>query len=768
MTQNLSKALARTRTVYTNAYLEGGRLKQAGLLDLAPSSSLGFGDFASQTNNKRRYQNYRGWVYAAINALASEGAGQPIQVGRLKKTKEKEPKGRKSYIKEKMPLGLRTKTADEEMELLPDHFLLKKLEKPNPIQHAWQFTYSFISNLCLTGWSFVFGGEIEGQDGVEFYSLPTSWVTPIHKKGAFAEFRVADPNNPQAQYDDNNIFSAENVAFAYLPDPSNPLAALAPAAAQNAAITIDDNIQRSQAVFFDNMIAPSALVTVGKNPHPDVPGGVRPRLTAPQRRQVHAAIRKLMSGTTNYGNPAIIDGMIESITRLDPSQNEIGWEKSEKTVRTRILSAFAVHPFILGEEMAGSYAQAYIVQDRFCKRVNTYLGMLSTVMTYFAGPIAAIEDDLMVWWEECVPKDPSMEKQLWEGARGRDDISQDEFRAYMGLPPDEDKQQSFINKSSIQAITAVAKEVHAGGIDPEQGRAILEGSGIPSDLATRIAGKPAPQPMQPNTPGAPGVPQQPANGLQNTQQKPQPGQQTPPKPSTPKEELQKAVNQFENLLGVVRKTPEEWAEDVINHSRLLLKGGAGSGNFNHAGRPGKVGGSAGKPSGGESLGFVGQWKPMMSREEADEWSKNSVWKGEVYHSAPSHLIEQYKDEGFAYGGGLYGRGIYTSNQKSDNSVESFQGSGSSKVGCRVNVRKVLDLDMRGGISQASERPGYKEWERITEGGAGSESDKHRLALIDAGYDAIHIRRGNDDWLLVLDKKSITIVDESKKASHSQR
>jgi hypothetical protein len=198
-----------------------------------------------------------------------------------------------------------------------------------------------------------------------------------------------------------------------------------------------------------------------------------------------------MSGVANYGNPAIIDGMIEKIERLSATQNEIGWEKSEKTVRTRILSAFGVHPFILGEEMAGSYAQAYIVQELFNKRVNVFLSMLSTLMTNFVPKLieGGEKEKLVIWYEQAKATDPSMEKSLWEGARGREDVSQNEFRAFMNLPPDEDKNEAQIDKASIQAITGIAAQVKAGGLEVEQGIAILEGLGLSKELATAIAGE---------------------------------------------------------------------------------------------------------------------------------------------------------------------------------------------------------------------------------------------------------------------------------------
>ena len=527
MPNYMDKALSRSRSAMSLATTTALALKAQGRMDIgtmfdfSPSSGIAqVSQFQDQGANRMRYAQFRGWIHAAVHALGTEGASQTVHVGRMIGAKEKKTpkqakafeaevrKDGKSYLAKahdikKMPEWLQAKAAANELEVFHDHPLLDILKRPNPIQHNWQIVYSFIANMCITGWGFIIGGYTDDGD-LEFYSVPTTWVYPDHSKGAFAEFRIRNPKNPMNT--DDEPFTRENVAFAYIPNPADPLQSLAPAQAQTSAIRIDEHIQSSQAMFFENAVFPSAIVTIGKNPHPDVPGGMRPRLTPAQRRQVYGAIRKVCAGVANYGNPAIIDGMIENIERWSATQNEIGWEKSEKSVRTRILSAFGVHPFILGEEMAGSYAQAFVVQDRFCKRVNVFLSLLSTMMTEFAptfkvpegkqksllvkaGKVIRSQDDkLMVWWENTKAVDPSMEKSLWEGARTRGDVGQNEFRAFMHLPPDEDGNEDVIDKTSIQAIAALAAQVKAGTLEPEQAQAILKGLGLPDELAEQIAG----------------------------------------------------------------------------------------------------------------------------------------------------------------------------------------------------------------------------------------------------------------------------------------
>lgn len=496
----IEAALKQNRALYNMAY-DFARTKKIAGLDLTPADSGSFLGTPLQGATETKYALYRGWVYSAVNAIAMEAAGQPARVGQMardgrgpKKTKRTKTNFYKSF----MTPNILEKAAEEELEIFQTHDLNKVLNHPNSIQHKWQFTYSFVANLVLTGWAFVVG-DLNEDDQLEYYSIPSTWIRPDHKDGPFSKFYIINPNNPKSQ---TQPLDRRQVSFAHIPNPGDPLGALSPTTAQLAAVKIDDQIQESQFHFFKNGIFPSVIITMGATPHPDVPSmGIRPRLTPVQRRQVYAAIKKVSSGIANYGNPAIIDGMIEKIERLSATQNEMGWEKSEMTVRDRILSALGVHPFILGKEMAGSYAQSYIVQERFLSRVNTYLDMLSVLMTEFVKPHYD-NDKLLIWWDKCKPSDPSMEKSTWENARLRDDVTQNEFRAWMGLSPDEDGNESVVPKQSIQAIAALMAQVGAGAITPESATALLEGLGIPSPLAKKIAGKPRKQ----NMIGGPGAP----------------------------------------------------------------------------------------------------------------------------------------------------------------------------------------------------------------------------------------------------------------------
>lgn len=491
----LTKHFERARAISDTTHIRFSRKAESiGIAGgMAPAGIGGiFGDVRGQAKNRESYASFRSWVYSAINALASEAATRPINVGRMLGEEEEPEQKRqlvrnKEFVLSKMTLNIRRKAADQELEVIPRHPLVKLLEKPNPIQYKYQFVYTFVANLNLTGRAYLVVDEVDNKPVI--YSLPSTWIRPDHRDGPFSKYHIVNPNDPSS-YNEKNALTADQVAMAYLPNPADPMGAMSPANSQTNAIRVDERIQNISEKFFDNGLFPSMVVTVGKQPHPDVPGGMRPRLSGAQRRQVIGAIRRVMGGDDNYGGLAIVDGLIESITRLGATQNEIGWDKSEEKVKMRILSAFCVHPFILGAPVGvGGYAQTYQIEKRFCSRLNVFIDLLSILLTKLLGD----KDGLLVWLEQAIPVDPQLEAADWRFARGNNDVSQNEFRARIGLPPDEDKNESVISSALIAPITRLLTAASQGGIAPEQVQAILVGAGLPDTMAKDIAGESKPE-----------------------------------------------------------------------------------------------------------------------------------------------------------------------------------------------------------------------------------------------------------------------------------
>jgi hypothetical protein len=58
----------------------------------------------------------------------------------------------------------------------------------------------------------------------------------------------------------------------------------------------------------------------------------------------------------------------------------------------------------------------------------------------------------------------------------------------LGLPPDEDSENTVIQSSMMQGIVALLAQVGSGAVQPEQAAALLVGMGIPEDLANKVSG----------------------------------------------------------------------------------------------------------------------------------------------------------------------------------------------------------------------------------------------------------------------------------------
>jgi len=239
-------------------------------------------------------------------------------------------------------------------------------------------------------------------------------------------------------------------------------------------------------------------VTVGQNPHPEAgQQSGRPLLTGDQRKQVYASIKRLMSGVANYGNPAIVDGLIENIERLQMSAEEMGWEKSAAETKMAILSAFAVHPYILGEHMPGSMAQARIIKELFYERVNMFLDMLGNTMTEFVQALLG-EEGLYVWWETKVFSDAEMRWRQMMDMRRTGDVSQSELRAEVGLTADEDETPDLISTHGKDILQLLAQKGQ-GAVTVDQGVAFVKALGLSDDVAEAIIGKLEEEPVEDGT-----------------------------------------------------------------------------------------------------------------------------------------------------------------------------------------------------------------------------------------------------------------------------
>lgn len=383
----------------------------------------------------------RDWVWVCVDAIAGRLAGQPIGLGKISKkaasdkavllsTKsrlegetveqtaariiaaERRALTRIKWQKGLFPKAIMQKAAGDPdaLEVITSHEILDKMEKPNPVQHKSEFLYCLAASLLVTGVAYIITGP--GEDGQpEYWAVPSTWLEPVHKDGLFAAYKLRV--NPMKEPVD---IPAEAVGRIYYPDPADLKSVLSPLKAMLSAVKVDGSIQKSQEQMFDQGIFPNVILTIGKGLTPEgKAGGPRPILTGAQYRQIKRAVNMRWMESAGSGYPAIVDGLVESITKLSNVPAEMDWLNSGEQVKTRIFQGYGVNPIVTGAVVPGSYAQAYEADRNFCTNaVNPVGDAISTCMTDIinrkpqqTADTAARDggSQLVLWVEPAVPVD---------------------------------------------------------------------------------------------------------------------------------------------------------------------------------------------------------------------------------------------------------------------------------------------------------------------------------------------------------------------------
>lgn len=382
-TNTLSRAFADTLRSYTSAKQSVSSITST-LLSRGPSGS----PFTSPDlfNALEQYRHFRNWTYASIRPIAQRIAGQSLHVGRLSKR-------RLSNTKRHQPANV---------EPLDQHEILDLFADPNDLMVSWSLMFTTVASLELTGRQLWWLPKRK-----QILTIPTHWIRRFNGTTRFTSFNVQPPHSGETF----DLPADECVYFSY-PSPADPHGAFSPLMAVAGPVNSDESILTSQYAMFKQGIHPSHVIIAGKNPHPDVPGGLRPHLSEPQQRQIITAIRKRYEGVHKHGEPFIIDGLIEDIKRLSNTPQEMDWLDSGKALKSRIMQGFGTNSIINGEIEGANRASATVADQHFCDwTVNPKIELLSQTMTSW---FRAMFNDptLVVWIEPCVPHDVEM-KLRW-------------------------------------------------------------------------------------------------------------------------------------------------------------------------------------------------------------------------------------------------------------------------------------------------------------------------------------------------------------------
>ena len=370
----LNKAFSAVERSYLSAKAAVGNMAD-GLMSRGPAGISGV-EQPGFRNAKEQLAAFRSWVFAAIRPICNRIAAQPVRVAKGKQ-------------------GGRYGTKATDHQPMQTHPILDLLADPNDLMTGWGMMWATVASINLCGRAFWWVPE----GNQECYLLPASWIKGFEGTARFQSWRV----QPEGTGEFIDLPSERVVYFAF-PDPGSPWGSISPLASIAEAVSNDADILLSQRSAFRRGIHPTHAIIVGKDPVDGVPGGLRPRLTHAQQRQIIEAVRKRYAGAERHGEPLILDGLIEDIKRLSLTPEELDWQQSAVQMKERILQGFGVSPYILGGSEPGSRAASTAAEMHFlATTVNPLIRMMSEAMTEWLAPMFG--GGLRVWIEEAVCND---------------------------------------------------------------------------------------------------------------------------------------------------------------------------------------------------------------------------------------------------------------------------------------------------------------------------------------------------------------------------
>jgi phage portal protein BeeE len=345
-------------------------------------------------------RHFFGWVFSAVRAIAQRIAAQPVRMAR----KVKAP--RRSRMPQKHTLPYHLKDAREGLEMVTRHIILDSIDKPNDYMVRSSLLLNTVTSLELTGRFYWW--LVDEVNRVAIYPIPSSWVEPRHDGGQLFSSYIIRPRATGGATIEYRIDGRE-IIRGYYPDPSNPLRGhYSPLTAAARAVLTDEAIQQAQHQHFVNGIWPGLALIVGRHPDASAPNmpGQRPALTKEQRAQLLTAVKQAYRGAFHYGEPLILDAIIQDVKKVTNSVQEMDFKDSGEIVKARVFQAFGVNPVVVGQLEGVNRASATMADANFCRNcVNPKLVILGEWLSkQLPGQFG--DPDLVLWLQEARPDDP--------------------------------------------------------------------------------------------------------------------------------------------------------------------------------------------------------------------------------------------------------------------------------------------------------------------------------------------------------------------------
>ena len=417
---------------------------------------------AWSANRSELVQHWRGWNYVAGRAICEEFAGMRPNLAyrrsanhvaglrskalSLPTTRERRAAlcqlSGKFLSKSLRQKALANIQGHEDLEPAPhDHPLYTLLEKPNALQCAWQFQYTTLMYLELTGITYFW--IIRDREGlpVELWVLPSQWVFPrsgpdpkTGKPRIIAYYEV----RPAAGYVSTDYgmgwfpggggrmeIPAEDIIQISYPNPVNFFDGFSPVTAQATWIDASEGIDNSRVAHFQNGAFPGVAVEI------DV-GTKAPSEEQIKRAQADIAAKYV--GVRKTGQPVILGPGMKMVP-LKQTPEEMDYVNSAEQMRKHQMAGHRVGPSVIGMAEHGTFASMIADRAGFHQSVMkpkvTLIGQVCTLQ------LARCYDPDLVWyWFDSTPEDPDLTLRQHQVGLQYSCLAPNEYRQdVLHLPP---------------------------------------------------------------------------------------------------------------------------------------------------------------------------------------------------------------------------------------------------------------------------------------------------------------------------------------------
>lgn len=318
-----------------------------------------------------------GWVYACVDAIATEVASIHFRLFKRKK--------------------------GGDVEEVEEHDILDLLSRANPYTTKYDLFALSQEYLELVGEAPWFLQFENGKPVNIFLLRPDRLeVKPPSKEGDLIggyKYRVLKPNG---QFEEVT-FEPIEILFLKYADPTKPFRGRGTLQSVVQTVAIDEVAEQFNLNFFTNAAVPSSVV------------GTKKKLKKEVREKLERVLKQKYSGFSNAHKSMILEGEVD-FKNLSLTQREMDFINSSKFNMSKILAGFKVPKSVLGMTEQITVSNAEATDKIFAKRtVKPKMTKLAEMLNEFLVPLFEPTGDYFLSFDDPVPENVEQKLKIADG-----------------------------------------------------------------------------------------------------------------------------------------------------------------------------------------------------------------------------------------------------------------------------------------------------------------------------------------------------------------